>query len=50
MGFYRKIGLDCGFPIVSHVAMHSREPLKLAEGRRVTVSFKAADVHVIKRD
>ncbi len=50
MGFYQKVGLDCGFPLVSHVTMQSRESLKLAEGRRVTVSFKATAVHVIKKD
>jgi tungstate transport system ATP-binding protein len=50
MGFYQKVGLDCGFPLVSYVTMQSRELLKLAEGRRVTVSFKATAVHVIRKD
>ena len=50
MGFYQKIGLDCGFPIVSYVTMQSGQLLKLAEGRRVTVSFKATAVHVIRKD
>jgi tungstate transport system ATP-binding protein len=50
MGLYQKIDLDCGFPLVSYVTMQSRELLKLAEGRRVTVSFKATAVHVIRKD
>ena len=32
MGFYQKVDLDCGFPLVSYVTMQSRESLKLAEG------------------
>jgi tungstate transport system ATP-binding protein len=50
MGFYQKVGLDCGFPLVSYVTIQSRESLKLAAGRRVTASFKATAVHVIKKD
>ncbi len=50
MGFYQKVGLDCGFPLLSYVTMQSRESLSLTEGRHVTVSFKATAVHVIKKD
>lgn len=49
MGFYQKIDLDCGFPLVSHVTLQSCEALKLAEGRLVTASFKATAVHMIKK-
>ncbi|MGD0231218.1 MAG: ABC transporter ATP-binding protein [Syntrophorhabdales bacterium] len=49
MGFYQKIDLDCGFPLASYVTSLSREALNLAEGREVIVSFKATDVHLIKK-
>jgi tungstate transport system ATP-binding protein len=49
MGFYQKIDFDCGFPLVSYVTLQSCEALKLAEGRRVTASFKASAVHMIKK-
>ncbi len=49
MGFYQKVSLDCGFPLVSYITGESREALSVTEGRRLTVSFKATAVHVIKR-
>jgi tungstate transport system ATP-binding protein len=49
MGFYQRIDLDCGFPLVSYVTLQSCEALKLTEGRRVTASFKATAVHMIKK-
>lgn len=49
MGFYQKVSLDCGFPLVSYITGESRESLGIAEGRRLTVSFKATAVHVIKK-
>jgi tungstate transport system ATP-binding protein len=49
MGFYQKVSLDCGFPLVSYITGESREALRIAEGRRLTVSFKATAVHVIKK-
>ncbi len=48
-GHYEKVQLDCGFPLVSYVTRQSREALNLREGARVTVSFKATAVHVIRK-
>jgi len=49
LGFYEKIHLDCGFPLVSYVTQQSREALRLGEGRHVFASFKATAVHVVRR-
>ena len=49
MGFYQKVRLDCGFPLVSFVTRQSVEKLDLREGRAVLASFKATAVHVMKR-
>jgi tungstate transport system ATP-binding protein len=50
MGFYQKVSLDCGFPLVAHITRESREALGIAEGRRLAVSFKATAVHVMKKN
>ncbi len=49
LGYYEKVHLDCGFPLVSYVTRQSRDALNLREGARVTVSFKATAVHVIRK-
>jgi tungstate transport system ATP-binding protein len=49
MGFYQKVRLDCGFPLVSFVTRQSVENLSLLEGREVIASFKATAVHVMKK-
>ena len=49
MGFYYKIDLDCGFPLVSYVTLPSCEALKLEEGKAVMASFKATAVHMIRK-
>lgn len=48
-GFFYKIYIDCGFNLISHVTTQSKEDLALAAGRKVTASFKATSVHIIKR-
>ncbi len=49
LGFYERIHLDCGFPLVSYVTRQSREALQLRPGRSVKASFKATAVHVMRR-
>lgn len=49
LGFCEKVHLDCGFPLVSYVTRQSREALGLREGARVTVSFKATAVRVLRK-
>jgi tungstate transport system ATP-binding protein len=49
IGFYEKVRLDCGFPLVSFVTRQSVEKLDLREGREVLASFKATAVHVMKK-
>lgn len=48
-GFYRKVELDCGFPLVAYVTHHSAENLLLDEGKEIVASFKATAIHVIRR-
>jgi tungstate transport system ATP-binding protein len=49
MGFFQKIHLDCGFPLVAYVTHDSMEALSLREGTEVVASFKATAIHVVKR-
>jgi tungstate transport system ATP-binding protein len=49
LGFYQKIELDCGFPLVAYVTHASMENLSLREGKEVKASFKATAVHVLRR-
>jgi tungstate transport system ATP-binding protein len=41
--------VDCGFELVAYVTGQSLEELGLKEGKRITASFKATAVHVIRR-
>jgi tungstate transport system ATP-binding protein len=50
MGFFLKIGLDCGFRLVSYVTPESFTRLHLEEGKDVFASFKATAVHVVARE
>lgn len=47
LGIYRKVEIDCGFPLVSYVVNETRAPLDLGEGTDVVASFKTIAVHVI---
>jgi tungstate transport system ATP-binding protein len=49
MGFFHKVQLDCGFPLVAYVTRHSIENLMLTEGKVVNASFKATAIHVVRR-
>jgi len=49
-GFFYKLMLDCGFPLVAYITMPSYEDLEIAEGKTVVASFKATAVHVISRE
>ena len=49
LGFYQKIELDCGFPLVAYVTNHSLENLSLRQGMNVVASFKATAIHVIRK-
>jgi len=49
LGFYRKVQLDCGFPLVAYVTGHSLEELSLTEGKEVKAFFKATAVTVIRK-
>jgi len=48
-GFFQRIQLDCGFPLVAYVTRHSLDDLSLDEGKDVDASFKATAIHVVRR-
>jgi tungstate transport system ATP-binding protein len=48
-GFFYKLTLDCGFPLVAYITIPSYEDLGIAKGGMVIASFKATAVHVIGR-
>ncbi|HEY9162484.1 MAG TPA: ABC transporter ATP-binding protein [Desulfomonilia bacterium] len=47
--FYLKVDIDCGFSLTAYVTENSAAELMLKEGSKVTASFKATGVHVIKK-
>jgi tungstate transport system ATP-binding protein len=49
-GFFYKMTLDCGFPLVAYITLPSCEDLGISEGVVVAASFKATAVHVIRRE
>jgi tungstate transport system ATP-binding protein len=49
LGFYYKVQLHCGFPLVAYVTTQSLENLSLTEGKEVVASFKATSIHVVRK-
>ena len=49
-GYFYKLMLDCGFPLVAYITMPSCEDLGICEGAAIYVSFKATAVHVMRRE
>jgi tungstate transport system ATP-binding protein len=49
-GYFYKLTLDCGFPLVAYITIPSCEDLGIAKGGTVIASFKATAVHVIPRE
>jgi tungstate transport system ATP-binding protein len=49
-GFFYKLMLDCGFPLVAYITMPSCEDLGVCEGAAIFVSFKATAVHVLRKE
>ncbi len=49
LGLYQKVQLHCGFPLIAYVTNHSLENLSLHEGKKVSASFKATAIHVLRR-
>ena len=48
-GFYNKVELDAGCPLIAYVTRQSIEELGLTEGQTVLASFKATAVHIIRK-
>jgi tungstate transport system ATP-binding protein len=49
LGFYQKVHLHCGFPLVAYVTNHSLEELSLGEKKEVIAFFKVTAITVIKK-
>jgi tungstate transport system ATP-binding protein len=49
-GFFNKLILDCGFPLIAYVTITSCEDLGITQGATVVASFKATSVHVINKN
>ena len=50
MGYFYKVQLDCGFPLIAYITLQSLENLALKENSSVFAYFKATAVHVIRRE
>ena len=44
-----RVGIDCGFPLVSLITSRSAEDLGLRPGVQISASFKATGVHIVER-
>jgi tungstate transport system ATP-binding protein len=49
IGFYKKVQLNCGFPLVAYVTNSSFSDLSLKEGAEVLASFDTMAIHVIRK-
>lgn len=49
-GFFYKLLLDCGFPLVAYITTPSCEDLGICEGSVISASFKATAIHVMRRE
>ena len=49
MGFYEKVHLDCGFPLIAYVTRQLSEEMGVREGQGALASFEPESVHVIAR-
>jgi molybdopterin-binding protein len=49
VGHYRKVQINCGFPLTAYVANPSFSDLSLKEGTVVLASFDAKAIHVIRK-
>jgi tungstate transport system ATP-binding protein len=49
MGLFKKVELNCGFPLVAYITHDSINALSLCEGADVAASFKATAIHVVKK-
>lgn len=49
LGFYQKVELDCGFPLIAYVTNQSLENLSLNQGREVKALVKATAIHVLRK-
>jgi tungstate transport system ATP-binding protein len=47
-GFYQKVQLDCGFPLIAYVPGISAGACELREGAEVSASVEAVNIHVIR--
>jgi len=48
MGFYQKVQVTCGFPLMAYITNSSFSDLSLKEGAEVLASFNIKAVHVIR--
>jgi tungstate transport system ATP-binding protein len=47
LGFFYRVQLDCGFPLVAYVTKQTHEEMRLQNHESVEASFRASAVHVI---
>ncbi|MFH0727547.1 MAG: ABC transporter ATP-binding protein [Pseudomonadota bacterium] len=47
LGFFYRVQLDCGFPLVAYIPKQTRERLKLEKDESVGAHFSASAVHVL---
>jgi tungstate transport system ATP-binding protein len=49
LGAQVRVSIDCGFPLVAIITLRSNQELGITPGKDVVASFKASEVHLIRR-
>ena len=47
LGPCQRVTLDCGFPLIAFVTIHSIQGLSLREGMEADISLKGTAIHVL---
>lgn len=49
LGLFKKVGIDCGFNLISFITPDSANRLKLFPGKEIFAGVKASSIHMLKR-
>jgi tungstate transport system ATP-binding protein len=50
LGFFLRVEISCGFPLVAYITIRGLEDLALQEGIEVSATLKASAIHAIHKD
>ena len=48
IGLFKKVGINCGFDLISFVTQNSLDRLNITVGKKIFAGFKASSIHMFK--